>query len=474
MDDLISIIKSLKEHEVVGFTAFAKARNKRAHNHLLTLFKLINDGRVKDLDQKIYGKPNRGALYAVKNRLKSSLIDFLGIHGFEREQKVELLLLKRLLAARILMQRNVIKVAWSILEKGSITAQRLELYTLNHEFLLTQLQHIHLLKGENLKILEQRFEENKSLCELENNLSLFFATVKTQQILTPDAIEQELRQRNITVDHRVPSRSYFQILEILTDAATHEVNYFELAPMALKVERLLEGKEVVNRDGDIWTTETLYLLALINFRTGCFEKSQELLCKLDELDRDTGNSEKVLVLKALNLNYTNRPIDCQQLLTAIKKPSFQTQLIVLMIMIQHGEPFRAGRLIKTMGKSFNYYAATYGSIWAIKREIAAIITYTDCRLYDLAEKHLTSLQKRLSDRPSIAPSRLHDYLRVVKNYLDNPLSPDKTSLMNQLLVLQHPMASEDVITVSVYAWLKARINKADLYHTTLDTMFTPA
>ncbi|MBF4984951.1 hypothetical protein FNJ87_11600, partial [Nonlabens mediterrranea] len=160
MKELMLLINTMTSEERLAFYAFAKARNRRSDVKNIKLFQLIENGVTTNLANRLYGKENQNALYALTKRLRDNLIDFTASHGLETESDEEMQLLKSLLASRIFFEKGLHELGFKILKKAIQKARKLELYALLNEMYHTLLQHAHKNPSVQLDLVVEEYQSN--------------------------------------------------------------------------------------------------------------------------------------------------------------------------------------------------------------------------------------------------------------------------------------------------------------------------
>jgi lysophospholipase L1-like esterase len=86
MDTLRLIVKSMKTIERKDFRQFIQNQRKLSKRIDLKLFDLLtNHSADKDMENSLYGKPNKAAYHAVRKRLTRKLTDFIVLKRIEED-----------------------------------------------------------------------------------------------------------------------------------------------------------------------------------------------------------------------------------------------------------------------------------------------------------------------------------------------------------------------------------------------------
>lgn len=478
MNDLKLLIDSLNDDEVGGYLAFAKARNKRTHTHNLKLFKLLKAGKTQQLDLDIYAKPNANALYALKNRLRNSIIEFIAIQGFQSDQKEEMSILKWLLASRILLEKGHLKIGYQLLQKCESHALEHELYALLNEVYLSSLEYSHHLKKIDYYNLESKFQKNQAALKTSSAVALLFAHYKNKPDELPVDkvlfVKQKLQEYEIVINHKLSFKSLFQLLEITTDAATAAGNYHSITHFVNQVHEIIQEKQSFI-DKNIWYyLECLFLIALTAFRTKDFKTSQRLL---DELVEQLNGQNKTIkqrfqersqLLKALCLHYTGRNDQALELLSEFKQPTFDTILIKTLCLFSNGSTTQAHRTINLLNRTDIFYEKSHAPALVLKKNLLELLLLIDLEKWELADSRLISLRKKCNQGLQGIDPRIKVFIKLITAFTKDPnhlAAPKFQNALDKLIVYDY---EEDVFAVSFYSWIKSKVTGEKWYNTTLE------
>ncbi len=478
MNDIKLVIDSLSEEDVSGFLAFAKARNKRSQTHNLTLFKLLRSGKTRDLDLAIYGRSNPNALYALKNRLQNSLIEFIAIQGFKHGQKEEMSILKWLLAARILLEKGHYKMGRRLLEKCESHAAQNELYPLLNEILLTLLEFAHHDKDIHFNDLQNRFQDNLSALKTSNTIAQLFAIYKNVPEGLPsnkvDYINLYLSENQVSINKKLSFKNLFQLLEIATDAATSAGNYYGITAFVNTIYQVTrDKKELIPKN--LWHyLECLFLIALTHFRTRDFNRSQQILDELAVHLKTQNNSyqnhfqERVQLLNSLCLHFSGNRIVALEVLSTFRKPSFETTLIKTLCIFQNGDPAAALKVLNKLNRTDAYYEKSHAPALLLKKNLLEVLLFIDLNKWDLADSRLASLRKKQKSIPAVTDPRTLAFIKILVDYCADPQLVNRMRFEKSLDQLSINDYEEDVFAISLYAWIKAKFKREHWYDTTLE------
>lgn len=478
MNDIKLLIDSFNEGEVSGFLAFAKARNKRSLTHNLSLFKLLKSGKTRDLDLAIYGRFNPNALYALKNRLQSNLIEFIAIQGFKNDQKEEMSILKWLLAGRILLEKGHYKMGRRLLEKCEVHAAQSELYSLLNEIFLTLLEYAHHHDKVNFNDLQKRFKHNLSALKTSNTIALLFANYKNVPEQLPmnkvDYINSYLSEYLIFINDKLSFKNMFHLLEIVTDAATSAGNYYRITAFVDEIYQVTQDKKKLIPKNLWYYLECLFLIALTHFRTRDFIRSQQVLNEITVHLKTQNNSyqshfhERVQLLQSLCLHFSGNRIAALEVLSTFKKPSFEAILIKTVYTFQNGNPSAALKVLNKLNKTDAYYEKSHAPALLLKKNLLEVLLFIDLNKWDLADSRLVSLRKKQKQIPAVTDRRTLIFIKILVDYCSDPELTNQIRFKKPLDQLSINEYEEDVFAICFYAWIKSKFNREHWYDTTLE------
>ena len=481
MNDLISLINSFNSDEVSAFLAFAKARNQRTDVKNIELFQFIQQGARVDLDIKIYGKPNKNALHALKNRLKESLIDFTAINGFASESQEEMQLFKLVLAARIFLEREQYGLGFKMLKKAASMAIALESYVVLQEVYYTQVQYAHLNDAMSLEETITAYKENEKRYLAESRLVMAYATVqkalKTHPTNVYKVIKTQLDLFQISIDQQLSFKSLYQLMNIATEAATLKSDYAGVSIFMNHIYDIVELKKYQAAKHLYYHCEILYLMAGACFRNKDFNRSQFLINELDqEIIKQKGKykkqfEERVLLLKALNYNYTGNAALAIKEVSSLKKVPLRIQLAHATFLFQQDKPQEARRVMNSFMHSDRFYEKKEDLLWVLKKNVLEILIYMELNQPDLVESKMRSFKKKFRSRLlDLKEDRVLAFMSLLRLYFEHPFQITEDSFKKKVTAAftYKTVDREDIFIMSFYAYLKAKMENKSIYSATLE------
>ncbi|MBU2995909.1 hypothetical protein KO500_05670 [Cellulophaga baltica] len=490
MNVIVAIISTLSIEDRKAFVNLLSKKNKRKDTKNIQLFKLLeSQPNAKDIDVQLYGKSAKGAYHALSKRLFDSLIDFVATKNFEGEQTQEMEIIKLLLASRILFEQKAFKVALKIIKKAELKAKQYELYSILNEIYYTRIQYAHLDKTIALNDLISRFKSNKLLCQQEENLNLFYATVQNQLLTKSKSVSETMSRTlakfDLSIENGLSYRSLFKIVEINNKAATITRNFYSILPFIEKVNKEIELKKKLSEKHLFYHIQILYYIANSYFRNKEFETSVEYLDKMySEMQKQNKTYysrflPQYTLVRILNYNYTGQAKNALNLINSFDFTIHKQQISYLldlklttaMILFQQNEHKQAFKVIKEFNHSDNWYTQKAGEIWVVKKNMTEIIFYLESENIDLAESRIKSFRKKHGEfLTTIGETRVLNFLSLATQYFYNKQKNESNYFMKKIKnkLSAENYKNEDLFIQTFYAWLKSKVLKLDVYQTTLD------
>ncbi|MGJ8683877.1 MAG: hypothetical protein ACSHWW_04600 [Nonlabens sp.] len=481
MKELIAIISSMNGEERLAFHAFAKAKNRRSDVKNITLFHLLEKGVTTGLAEKIYGKENHNALYALTKRLRDSLIDFTTSHSLETESDEEMQILKSLLASRIFFEKGLYKLGFKTLKKALQKAQYLELYALLNEIYHTLLQYAHKDESIELPLIIQDYQENLKNHLAEAHLITAYASIKADLQHTSQDVEEviarHLKVNDIKLDSSFGYKSLYTLMTIAADAAGIKTDYYSASHFMEEAYRIVSAKKDLASRHLYYHIAILNLMSMTHFRNKDFKKASVFLDIMKaQLEQEKGKHKKTfeesyIKLRSLVAIYTGKLNDGITQLDHIKNPSPESQLAAIMAHFQKEDYLKCSSIMRDLSHSNDFYEKRAGFIWVIKRNIIEILILIERNQPDLVESRMRSFnkkyKKRLLDKNEI---RVLAYLKLLRKYYDAPHEVTTEAFFNTVEKSFNwiGVEREDIFVMTFYAWLKAKMQSRPLYEITLE------
>jgi len=285
MKGIAAILSTLTTDEKQEFLLQLRRKNRRTDTKNEKLFKLIDAGKIDDLDIQLYGKPARNSFHALCKRLQDSLIDFVAGKSFAGETSEELEILKLLLASRIFFEKKVYKLAFKTLENAERMAIPLDLYSILNEIYHTKIQYAHLNVKWNLEEIIEASETNMKLFQQDFHLNRAYAVIKsrlrnTEGDSVADIIQSTFSEFHIEVNDALTYKSLFQLMELTASAAKLQSDYHSISPFMFELYNIVNAKSRLKDKHRYYHLSILNLLAVtqcVFFNKVIFRRPTKLL-----------------------------------------------------------------------------------------------------------------------------------------------------------------------------------------------------
>ena len=474
MKNIVQLIAILSQKEQKEFIQHLKKKNKTRDEKNIQLFKLIcNEPHLLNYEERIYTEKNKNAYHALSKRLQDSLVDFIAIKGFENENSAEQELFKKILAARILVERQLYKTANKLLKAAEKKAKKLELYSILREIYTTQLQFAQYSDKIVFSELKLKITQNQKQLDLELRLQLLYAELKLEtknnSFLKPNILKDLLLQ-HIEIKEELTFKALLRLFKILDLKSQLENNYFANLKELEKLYALVHQKQHLQHRHHYEHLQILQLLSYAYFRSRDFKHLKKYLDEFEKLLDQHSRfqqqfNEDLLLLKAYYFNFTGKASAAIKILEDAEVNSFLTQLFLITCYIQQNEIKKAYQNLIQLNKSDHWYTKHYNEVWVIKKNIIELILLIELDNYEVFSSRLVSFQKKyIKKLNSTEHERVLLFIKLITDYyLDSKIDHQKLKILET-----SPFEKEDIFWVCFYAWFKAKIEGHHLYQFTLE------
>lgn len=481
MKGLIAIIEALSSDEKRDFLVQLQRKNRRTDTKNLKLFKLIDAGKTDNLDIVLYGKVAKNSFHALCKRLQDNLIDFVASRSFDGETSEELEILKLLLASRIFFEKNQNRIAVKTLEKAEKFAKQTDVYSILNEIYHTKIQYAHLNAKDSLKESISASEENMKLYQQDFQLNRAYAVIKSalksrSDLSVHEIIHDVFVKYGITINTDLTYKSLFQLMEITVEAAKLQSDYYTFSPFIMELYEVVSRKGIVKEKHRYYHISILNLLAVTNFRNKRFDLSIEFCRKMEsEMKMDKGVFykqflNKLVIVKALNYNYTGKAQVAIALLNTYKSESLDVRILLVMCYFQQNAYSDAYETIMKLNHSDVWYEKKMGWVWVLKKSILEILILIELDKLDLVLLRLLSFKRKFTVKlKKMGELRVLTFMSLVTRYYENPneVTTEKFHVEVERSFSWIGKEQEDIFVMSFYAWLKAKMLNKEMYKVTL-------
>lgn len=491
MNSVSGIINTLSIAEKEEFIAFLKKKNKRHDTQNIQLFHFLKTDDIKD---EITNYKNKTALYALRKRLYHNLIEFIANKRFENDTSEERDILKLIIVSRTFFEHSQYKSAFKLLEKAEAKALKLERFNLLNEIYHTQIQYAYLNPSISFSELVRKYEMNQKKFLQEEQLNLAYASLRmelaaikegTAVFNFQEAIETTVAKFSISLDEIVTFKSLYQILFIANEYATLRNKYHEIERFVDLSFRFIDVKTELAEKHLFYHINILYFMANMLFRNKKFADSKIYLNKMETEMRKQDNvyfkqfENRLLLLRSLNENYSGNSnaaiVMVEQVLNKVENSDvseiLDLQLSLAVFYFQQKELKKVQQIIKTFAHSDAWYEKKQGTEWTIKKNLIEILLHAELEHTDYVISRLTSFKRRYKKHlAELEEERVLVFLGLVEQFLYNPgyfVSSEFATRADSLFQWRSQQ-EEDLFVMSFYAWLKAKIEKRNVYEVTLE------
>jgi len=499
MIDIKSIINTLNSEEQQKFVAYLHQKNKRKDAKNIQLFKLLAkpDSDSKVICKQLYKTKKSNAYHALRKRLFQSLIDFTANKNLENENSIDMQIIKYIVASRTYLLQKNYDIAYKILDKAEHLADEHLLFPILNEIYHTKIQYASDYPKVNLDTLISKQNENQKKHQLEDQLNMIYAKLKTtlnainyqgKVINFETELNEILKASKIELNKSLSFKSLYQILAIANISALVTTKYFQIEGFVLKSYDILKSKKETDKQL-YYQIQTVYIIANTLFRNKKFETSLIYIKEMEQLmqlKRHVYQKEFILkktLVEALNLNFLNQQVEAISLIEIIivkKHNDLETlldlHLTLLMFYFQKENFVKAKSVLSKFYHTDQWYIEKAGIDWVIKKNIAELLLYIELQEDNLLYSRLKSFKRRYTDYlKQIGQIRILKFLNFAEQYYKKPelvLTKNfKTKL--EASFKWTTVKEEDIFVMTFYAWLKNKIEQGNLYKTTLKLIEKP-
>lgn len=494
MTDLNTIVSTFSSENEQRFITYLEKKNKRNDTKNIQLFKLLiaDELTSKEICRVLYNSANKDAYHALRKRLYQSLIDFIANINLDEENSVDMQIIKYILASRTFLIQKQPKIAYQILDKAELLAKQHQLFPILNEIYHTKIQYAYMHPTSDLETYIADFRINQKQHFLEEELNLVYAKVrqtlsdmnhtgKTMDFKT--IFNSALSDHQIDISESLSFKSLYQLMTIVSLSAFVTNDYLKIEPFLLETYDKLKHHKTKEKQL-VYHIQVVYIIANTLFRNKKFEISQKYLKEMHSLmnkQRQKYRSTFLLkhhLLKALNLNYSNRQTEAISLLESVKdnkhrdlEALLDIHLALVMFYIQKDDLKNAKSIFSKFYHTDKYYIEKAGKDWTIKKNLTEIILNIELGNIDMVESRLNSFKRSSFDYlKAIDQERVITYLQLVSSYYRYP---EKVTTKNFKDKVENAFEwidekQEDIFVMSFYAWLKSKMESQPLYKTTID------
>lgn len=491
MSDISELISLLSHQEQQSFIQYLKERNKRHDTRNIDFVLEIIHSKEGKTKQEI----GANAYNVLKKRVQDRLIDFLASVTVDKDATEEMLVIKQLMVARKLLQNQLYKHGYKLLEKAEQLAEEIHSFTLLNEIYHTSIEFSHRVLSVDQEQIIEKLERNTAKFLEQERLNIVFAVIrkafdaiefKAENFDLEELLAKSYKRFGITEEGVHNFKTLSQLAQIADIYGAYKRDYSSIDLYFEDQINALEGGVSDTERYVSYHIEVLYHVANIYFRKKKFAQSlmylEKMYLQMQRYERRYHDKYYVKYknLECLNLNYSGETVIATEYLeTLLAAKSLDTietlnpQLVLLMIYFQNKEYSKAKRLLAQFNRSDLWYERTMGLDWILNKKYLEIIFHLELGNSELVESRIANLIRTHGQLlKSQKDSHVLNFLKLIKKVHRDAqivLTPEFRKTVKETIQWK-PDGQEDIFMISFYAWLKSKMEKRDLYETTVELM----
>jgi hypothetical protein len=491
MSDIKELIPLMNASEQKGFVEYLQRRNKRSDAKNVDLFKSI----VAGTDLKLKVKLGTNAFNVLKKRTSDNLISYLAGITMESHASDEIDIIKDILISRRLFIHRKFKLAFKLLKRAESTAQSLGHYALLNEIYHTFIEYSYHELSPNQEDIFKRFEANQQNFLAQERTNMAYASIKRAfneaefkgaDINVAELFEQMIGQFGLKGEEHYNFHTIYQLAHLVDIYGSQSRKYHAIDTFFEgRIEELKNGP-TDNEKFLLYHIDLLYTMANIYFRKKNFSKSMVYLDDMKEqLERFDRKFYKerlphYATLKTLCLNFSGKHEEAFELLDEIlNSKGYLTQellnltLTKAMMCFQQGDLKETSSILAKYQHTDSWYEKNCGIEWTLNKNYMEILLHIELGNYDFVDSRISSLLRRYKSHLKLERNEpVLPFLKLVRRYYHNPEIITTEEFREEVAngINWKSIEEEDIFFLSFFAWLKAKMNKVDIYSTTLDIL----
>ena len=473
------LIKTLEKEQKGRFVSFLKSKNKVKNTNNIQLFKAIEEGSGHDFKSKLSDSAYRG----VKKRLKDNLLEFLSYEIIRNEITEELKIIKQLTVARKLMELSFEKEGFKILTRLEERAKSIDHYSLLHEIYHTLIQYSYHDLAHQQDVLFELLLANSKAQLNQEKLNMAFAYIKKQLPKVTDVkqlVEESYLKFEVDLNHGFNFKTLFQLCEVANKEGAYSNDYYS-------VNLFFEDKigEIENSALDqpkyyTYKADLFLSMANIYLRKRDFKSCADYLGKAKEVLTQCSSefyASRNIQLKTLNalcLNYSGKLDEGINELQDLPNQGLNVahgNLALASLYFQNGQIKILKKILANYYRSDSYYEKNLGRDWVLNKIYIEVIIAIESGDIDFAEARMNSLIRRYGAFFKTQP-QMHvlPFIKLVRYYCRYPEKVTTSEFEKRVNKTMNwkPADQEDLFLMTIYAWLKSKMQCKDLYEVVLE------
>ena len=492
MDLIKEIVITLSEVDKKEFEQFLTrkrpGKTRKDVEVFRHLFSFYNN--PKKTTNNLSGNQN---YHALRKRITKSLTNFLILKKSISEQKLN----KReglILMILYFIERKKYQVAWDLLEKEEINADRSNNIDLNLKIQRLKLSILPYYNQEYFPNIKHKMMELQVEQAKIDEFQLYFIQIKNElklkisqgEVDSPsDTIKEAIKQyKNIKGDYNNPS-IHLKVIEIIRSEYIINRRFNVFAKVVQKYYNEISDESF----NDLLHVNTFaqieYIMAYTFLNTRNFQKAKQHLQKLvkliaeHEIVKSNYQAKYIAIdsfIKVFDYNI-KEAIEGIETFLANKKNAISVQeklnlsLNLSAFLITEGSNSKAVKILNFMYESDTFYQNQMGREWLVRKEMIMAIAQASLGNVDNSLKIMKSIEDKHKDMFSNEQySMVAPFINALKTYLNHPHEVNKVVLeeIESKINLQKEKVFRDPRLILFYSWLKSKFVKKEAYTVLMD------
>ncbi len=498
MDKIKEIITTLAADDIREFRSFIHRQKKKKGRKDLELFEFLlkhEESKPKVVAAHL-GVPNKEAYYAVRKRLLRHLTDFIVLKRMDTDPTAFSSIMSYITLARYLFTKKTDKLAWFYLDKAESIAQAHEQFGLLNNIYLLQIRNVPSKHAPDIQEIIEKHKANRQL--LDEDERALFAHGLIRQKLHERRIEGKFININRTIYEILSKydlaevvikrpRLLYNIASIVRGAAITQADFKNFEPYIIGQYKSAEEKYGFSKHQHFYKLNLLYMIAHALYRNRNFEEALNWLDVYHEniLAHDKSHYNGfyplyVMLLAAIR-NFQGRLEEAIQLheeLLEAKtvKMNMENRLTASLNLATYygfSENFDKTRDILWAMPTDRTCEKNMGKEWLLKKNMIEMLAQYEMGNDEIALNRIRSIERYFGEfitRPSNV--YIKRFLNFIRMYISNPEAVNSDNFYEKLDAKFDvgPEGLQNIIDISFYCWLKAKVFKRPFYEVLLATV----
>ena len=498
MDDIKEIIQTLDEENRKEFKHFLNRFRQKGSRKDVALFELLRkdeDFKSGHIMNKLYGKVNKEAYYALRKRLNKQLIDFVILKSRDNDTTAVSKVMEFINLSQYLYDRKKNALSYRYLTRALELATEIEHYELLNAIYNLLIDQNQWQSEEELSDILARHKANKKKQDLEERVNFANSIIKQkllecQKNMNPidfesltSSVFSELEVDEMALQH---PRTVYKLMSLSRNSIIASKDFASFEPFIRRKYRELEENNTFTAKTSYYQLGLLYYLSHTLYRNKKFTESKQYLEQLNILLNGDGIAYYAVYYPKYKLLQSSVSVFTHEIKMALE--NLRALLDDPRIKLEHTEKARLyvnmgiyNFLDRNISASHKNLMSIYhsdkwcekhlGVEWVLKKNLLEVLLFFDMGKQDVAESRLRSLERTyrsLFRHPLY--SRVKGFVSLIKFVVFNAdqVTSKQFNEMVERSIDWRPAEEEDLQAMGFYAWLKSKMQKRDVYEVWLE------